>query len=143
MAARAEGEADMLKGNGHGKRGLVVEDEPSIARMCTRALGVEGLEVDVAIDGKAAQARLAQDGDKYDLCLIDIRTPGMNGIELYQYLKKTGSRVVNRVIFTTGDTINEEIKAFLGKTGQPFLPKPFTLEELRSVIKKTLEEQNG
>jgi DNA-binding response OmpR family regulator len=125
----------MLKGNGQGKRGLVVEDEPSIARMCLRALGVEGFEVDVASDGKAAQSQLARNGDIYDLCLIDIRTPGMNGIELYQYLKKTGSSMINRVIFTTGDTINEEIKTFLEKTGRPFLPKPFTLDELRSVIK--------
>ena len=125
----------MLKGNGQGKRGLVVEDEPTIARMCLRALGTEGFEVDVASDGKAAQAQLAENGDKYDLCLIDIRTPGMNGIELYQYLEETGSKMINRVIFTTGDIINDEIKTFLKETGQPFLPKPFTLDELRSVIK--------
>lgn len=125
----------MLKGNGQQKRSLVVEDEPSIARMCLRALGAEGFEVDIAIDGKAAQARLSGNGGNYDLCLIDIRTPGMNGIELYQYLEETGSRMINRVIFTTGDIINEEIKTFLNKTGRPFLPKPFTLDELRSVIK--------
>ena len=125
----------MLKGNGQGKRCLVVEDEPFIARMCLRALGTEGFEVDVASDGKAAQAQLAENGDKYDLCLIDIRTPGMNGIELYQYLEETGSKMINRVIFTTGDIINDEIKTFLKETGQPFLPKPFTLDELRSVIK--------
>jgi DNA-binding response OmpR family regulator len=125
----------MLKGNGQGKRGLVVEDEPTIARMCLRALGAEGFEVDVASDGKVAQARLAENGDKYDLCLIDIRTPGMNGIELYQYLKETGSEMINRVIFTTGDVVNDEIKTFLDETGRPFLPKPFTLDELRSVIK--------
>jgi len=125
----------MLKGNGQSKRSLVVEDEPTIARMCLRALGTEGFEVDVAIDGKAAKAQLAENGDKYDLCLIDIRTPGMNGIELYQYLKETGSEMINRVIFTTGDVVNDEIKTFLDETGRPFLPKPFTLDELRSVIK--------
>ena len=125
----------MLKGNGQGKRGLVVEDEPTIARMCLRALGTEGFEVDIASDGKVAQAQLAENGDKYDLCLIDIRTPGMNGIELYQYLKEIGSEMINRVIFTTGDVVNDEIKAFLEETGRPFLPKPFTLDELRSVIK--------
>ena len=128
----------MLKGNGQGKRSLVVEDEPSIARMCLRALGAEGFEVDVAVDGKAAQTRLSENGDIYDLCLIDIRTPGMNGIELYHYLKEIGSETINRVIFTTGDVINDEIKAFLEETGRPFLPKPFTLDELRSVVKTSL-----
>jgi len=125
----------MLKGNGQGKRSLVVEDEPTIARMCLRALGTEGFEVDVASDGKAAQAQLCENGNRYDLCLIDIRTPGMNGIELYQYLKEAGSEMINRVIFTTGDVVNDEIKTFLEETGRPFLPKPFTLDELRSVIK--------
>jgi len=125
----------MARVNGHEKRSLVVEDEPTIARMCLRALGAEGFEVDIAVDGKAAQARLCNDGDMYDLCLIDIRTPGMNGIELYQYLKEIGSEVIDRVIFTTGDTINDEIKTFLAETGRPFLPKPFTLDEFRSVIK--------
>jgi hypothetical protein len=43
--------------------------------------------------------------------------------------------MTNRVIFTTGDVINDEIKAFLEETGQRFLPKPFTLDEFRSVIR--------
>jgi CheY-like chemotaxis protein len=128
----------MARVNGPGKRSLVVEDEPTIARMCIRVLGGEGFEVDVASDGKAAQARLSGNEDLYDLCLIDIRTPGMNGIELYQYLKEIGSEITKRVIFTTGDIINDEVKAFLEETGQPFLPKPFTLDELRSVIKTAL-----
>jgi DNA-binding response OmpR family regulator len=128
----------MAKVNGNKKRSLVVEDEPTIARMCLRALGTEGFEVDLAADGKAAQVRLSGNQNRYDLCLIDIRTPGMNGIELYQYLQESGSEITQRVIFTTGDTINDEIKAFLEETGQPFLPKPFTLDELRSVIKTAL-----
>ena len=128
----------MVKGNGQQRRSLVVEDEPTIARMCLRALGTEGFEVDVASDGKAAQARLSGNEDLYDLCLIDIRTPRMNGIELYQYLKEIGSEMINRVIFTTGDVVNDEIKTFLEETGRPFLPKPFTLDELRSVIRITL-----
>jgi DNA-binding response OmpR family regulator len=125
----------MVKGNGQGQRSLVVEDEPSIARMCIRALGAEGFEVDIAADGKSAQGRLSEPGIRYDLCLIDIRTPGMNGIELYRYLEESGSEMINRVIFTTGDVVNDEIKTFLEETGRPFLPKPFTLDELRSVIK--------
>jgi len=128
----------MAKVNGHKKRSLVVEDEPTIARMCLRALGAEGFEVDIAVDGKAAQARLGGNGESYDLCLLDIRTPGMNGIELYHYLKEIGSEMTDRVIFTTGDTINDEIKTFLDETSRPFLPKPFTLDELRSAIKEAM-----
>ena len=127
----------MAKSNGQ-PRSLVVEDEPSIAKMCIRVLKSADFEVDIAIDGKEAQTRFSESGDIYDLCLIDIRTPGMNGIELYDYLADIGSDMINRVIFTTGDVINDEIKAFLEKTGRPFLPKPFTPNELRSAIKKSL-----
>jgi len=126
----------MTEASGRDKRSLVVEDEPSIARMCVRALGTEGFEVDVAVDGKSAQERLRR--NMYDLCLIDIRTPGMSGIELYQQLEEDGSEMTKRIIFTTGDVINDNIKAFLEETGRPFLPKPFTPDELRSVIKIAL-----
>jgi len=126
----------MTRASGREKRALVVEDEPAIARMCTRVLGAEGFEVDAAVDGKSAQDRLRR--SMYDLCLIDIRTPGMDGIELYQQLKDEHPEMTNRVIFTTGDVINDNLKAFLAETGRPFLPKPFTPSELRSTIKIAL-----
>jgi DNA-binding response OmpR family regulator len=115
------------------KRGLVVEDEPNIAKMCIRVLRAEGFDVDMAVDGNVAQVLLRK--NTYDLCLIDIRTPGMNGIELYHQLEDDCPEMTNRVIFTTGDVINDNIKAFLEETGQPFLPKPFTPSELRSKIR--------
>jgi CheY-like chemotaxis protein len=126
----------MTRASDREKKGLVVEDEPAIARMCVRVLEAEGFEVDVAVDGKSAQDQLRK--NMYDLCLIDIRTPGMNGIELYQQLKDECPEMINRVIFTTGDVINGNIKAFLAETGRPFLPKPFTPSELRSTIKIAL-----
>jgi DNA-binding response OmpR family regulator len=126
----------MTKASGREKRGLIVEDEPAIAKMCIRALKAEGFGADVAVDGKSAQDQLRR--NMYDLCLIDIRTPGMNGIELYQRLKDDCPEMTNRVIFTTGDVINDNIKAFLEETGRPFLPKPFTPNELRSTIRIAL-----
>jgi DNA-binding response OmpR family regulator len=115
------------------KRVLVVEDEPAIARVCERTLTAEGFEVDIAVNGKLAYSWL--DKDMYDLCLVDIRTPEMNGMELYRRLKEDCSEMTNRVIFTTGDVINGKVKVFLEETGRPLLAKPFTPEELRSVVR--------
>ena len=137
MVAKAQGGTGMTpRASGSKKRGLVVEDEPTIAKMCTRVLAAEGFEVDIAVDGKSALNVLKE--KKFDLCLIDIRTPEMNGTELYHQLKERHLEMVNKIIFTTGDTINEKIKAFLAETGRPFLPKPFTPSELRSMIRKAL-----
>ena len=137
MVAEAQGGTGMTtRASGSKKRGLVVEDEPTIAKMCTRVLAAEGFEVDIAVDGKSALNVLKE--KEFDLCLIDIRTPEMNGTELYHQLKERHPGMVNKIIFTTGDTINEKIKAFLAETGRPFLPKPFTPSELRSMIRKAL-----
>ena len=126
----------MTRSSDREKRGLVVEDEPAIAKMCVRILGAEGFEVDVAVDGKAALNVLKE--KEFDLCIIDIRTPEMNGTELYHHLEERHPEMVNKVIFTTGDVINDKIKAFLAETGRPFLPKPFTPTELRSTIRIAL-----
>ena len=81
------------------KKILVVEDEAGIRQVCRRALTSEGFEVDVAVNGKVAEDLLGEKG--YHLCLIDIRTPVMNGKQLYQYIEDRYPGLLDRVIFTT------------------------------------------
>ena len=63
------------------KRILVIEDEPAICALCQRALSSEGFKVDIAVNGKEAQDMIEK--RQYDLYLLDIRLPVMNGKELY------------------------------------------------------------
>jgi DNA-binding response OmpR family regulator len=133
VVIEAPGDIRMVGESSKGKRVLVVEDEPAIARVCVRTLTAEGFEVDIAVNGKVAHYWL--DKNMYDLCLVDIRTPEMNGMELYRQLQEDCSEMTNRVIFTTGDVINANVKVFLEETGRPFLAKLFTPEELRSVVR--------
>jgi CheY-like chemotaxis protein len=58
---------------------LVVEDEPCIALISTRTLTAEGFQVGIAVNGEIALEMWRQ--KDYDLCISDIRTPRMNGIE--------------------------------------------------------------
>ncbi len=120
------------------KRILVVEDEPSICQVCLRALGGEGFEVDFTGDGAGAQSRLRE--REYALCLVDLRTPGMNGQQFYQWLNEERPELLDRVIFTTGDLVSGDTKSFLENVGRPVLPKPFTLDELKAVIRDTLKQ---
>jgi CheY-like chemotaxis protein len=116
----------------------VVEDEPVISRMCQRMLIAEGFDVDIAMDGLTAKKMV---NDKsYDLCLSDIRTPYMNGIQLYHYLEQEHPELARRVIFTTGDVMSGYIAQFFEVTKRPVLPKPFTPDELRQVIRDALAE---
>jgi len=120
------------------KKILVVEDEPAISQVCLRTLTSEGFEVDIAVNGEVAQDMLG--GKDYDLCLIDIRTPVMSGKQLYQCIQAKHPKLIDRVIFTPGDVVDGDTQSFLEQTGRPFLPKPFTPDELRTVIRETLRQ---
>ena len=120
------------------KRVLVVEDEPAINAVCRRVLTSEGFEVDIAVNGKIAQDMIEE--RQYDLCLIDIRTPTMTGKELHQWLKEKHPQLASRVIFTTGDLVGGDTQIFLEQAHRPFLPKPFTPDELKAIVREALRQ---
>jgi DNA-binding response OmpR family regulator len=115
---------------------LVIEDELGIGKVCTRTLNAEGFQVEVALNGKVALDVLSQ--RRFDLCLVDIRTPEMNGIELYTQLQKNYPGMANKVVFTTGDVLASDIKSFLESTGRPYLAKPFSPDELVATVRAAL-----
>ena len=118
------------------RRILVVEYEPVISRVCIQTLTGEGFKLDSAVNGSVAEGMLGQ-GD-YDLVLIDIRTPVMNGKQLYQSIIEKYPELVSRVIFTTGDVLGGDTKSFLEESGRLFLPKPFIPDELKTVVREAL-----
>jgi len=120
------------------KRVLVVEDEPAICELCRRVLSGEGFEVDIAVNGKMAQDVVEK--KQYDLCLLDIRLPTMNGRELYQWLQEKHPQLASRVIFTTGSVIAGNTQSFLQQAARPSLPKPFTPGELKAIARETLRQ---
>jgi len=117
---------------------LVVEDEPAICDLCKRVLSGEGFEVGIAANGKVAQDMI--EDKKYDLFLVDIRTPEMDGRELYQWMQEKHLQLASRVIFTSGSVIGKDTTTFIEQTGRPFLPKPFTPDELEAIVRETLKE---
>lgn len=119
------------------KRILIVEDEPAICQVCLRTLTGEGFDVDVAANGAVAQDMLGK--KEYDLCLIDIRTPIMNGRELYQHIKEEHPELANKVIFTTGDVLDDRLELLLREANRPYLPKPFTPDELTAAVRQALK----
>ena len=115
------------------KYALVIEDEPLISRVCKKILLSEGFEVDTAINSSIAKEMIAE--KKYDLCLSDIRTPKMDGMEFYKYLEKEYPNLADKIIFTTGDVLSGNIATFLKESKRPFLPKPFLPDELKKIVR--------
>jgi len=120
------------------KRILLVEDEPAICELCQRILSGEGLEVDIAVNGKIAQGMIEE--KQYDLFLFDIKLPVMNGRELYQWLREEHPKQMSKVIFTSGSVLGKDTQLFVEQTDRPFLPKPFTADELKAIARETLKE---
>ncbi len=118
------------------KRILLVEDEPAICQLCQVVLTGEGFEVDIAVNGKVAQDMIEE--KQYDLFLFDIKLPVMNGAELYQRLKEKHPKQISKVIFKYVSVLGEGTLLFVEQTGRPFLPKPFTHDELKAKVRETL-----
>jgi DNA-binding response OmpR family regulator len=120
------------------KVALIIEDELPISRACQRVLEAEGFEVDAAMNCLIAMKMVLE--KKYDICLSDIRTPGMDGMEFYRYLKKVLPDLASKIIFTTGDILSGNTSEFLKEVKRPCLLKPFSLAELIKIIRVSCNE---
>lgn len=122
-----------------GKSILVVDDEAVFTDPLCRILSREGHVVEVARDG--AEALRAISRQNYQCILMDIRMPGMGGKELYRHIKESNETLAKRVIFATGDTLNPETQEFLENSGNAWLGKPFTVDELENKIQECLAQR--
>jgi len=116
---------------------LVVDDEESIREVFGRVLKRAGYQVDTAADGLAAWEAIRK--RDYDLILCDINIPRLPGDKLYKRLASEKPHVLPRIVFITGDTHNKHIQAFLSKTSNFFLTKPFELKDFIKVVTQALE----
>jgi len=116
---------------------LLVEDEEAVRRFAARALESRGYKVLKATTGVEALDVLAAHSDEIDLVISDVMMPEMDGPKLLQQLRKTLPDM--KVIFISGyaeEALRRELaedESFL------FLPKPFSLKDLASVVKEALE----
>ncbi len=126
-----------MSGAGSGKKKILfVEDEAVICTIYRLVLEAEGFDVYIAADCLTAQKMINH--TNYDLCLIDILIPEMSGRQLYQWLLETHPQLATKVIFCTGSSMDERIKKFLEKSGRPLLSKPFSIDELISIIQEAM-----
>ena len=121
---------------GVGKKVLVIDDEEAILQMVRETLAEQGYEVDIARDGESALSRLGQ--TTYDLALCDWKMPGLNGQQIYERVRISNPALSERMIFFTGDVINDKAERFLRESRRVCLSKPFSLVEFRAAIGKAL-----
>jgi CheY-like chemotaxis protein len=113
-------------------RVLVVDDEPHILHYMHATLDAWGHVPVVARNGREG-LELA-DREAFDLVISDLRMPELSGREFYEELARRHPGLAARLIFSTGDTVRGDTLAFLESLDRPYLHKPFSLAELRTLL---------
>jgi len=114
---------------------LLVEDEPNIARFVEFELTHEGYEVTKAEDGRE-RLKLAEGGG-FDLMLLDIMLPGLNGLEVLRRLRKSSQLPV--IMLTARDAVMDKVTG-LDMGADDYITKPFSIEELLARIRTALRK---
>ena len=116
---------------------LVVDDEKGVRNVLATVLEKEGYVVDTAQNGKEAIKK--SNATLYDLALIDIRLPDMEGTELLSAMKETTPKMV-KIIVTGYPSLENAIEA-TNKGADAYILKPFKMESVVHTIKEHLRKQ--
>ncbi|MCI9411771.1 MAG: response regulator transcription factor [Eubacterium sp.] len=115
-------------------RVLIVEDEISIAKMIAMNLKVAGYETKMFHDGREAAEALEEER-AYDIALLDVMLPGMDGFALFEIVR---SYEIPVIFLTAKDDINSKIQGLQGGA-EDYIVKPFDMLELMVRMEKVLE----
>lgn len=120
---------------------LVAEDEKKIAGFIKRGLKEEGYAVDVAYDGEEAYDLATINLNEYDLIILDVVMPKMDGVTLCRKLRE--EKITAPVLMLTGkDAVKDKVTG-LDSGANDYLTKPFAFEELLARIRAVLRKNEG
>ncbi|MFN7924451.1 MAG: sigma-54 dependent transcriptional regulator [Bryobacteraceae bacterium] len=115
------------------QRILIVEDEDRLRRVVELQLRTAGYEIEMAATAELALPM----AERADLILTDLRLPGMDGLAMIEQLRQRNSQVPV-IVMTAFSSVETAVQAM--KAGaQDFLPKPFSMDHLMTVVAKALE----
>jgi len=110
---------------------LIVDDEPEIRETLFEILR-NTHRVVAASSGREALERMR--AENFDIVLMDIRMPDLDGRALYQEIEQRRPGQGRRVVFVTGDTLTSALRDFVSESGRPVIEKPFLPNDVRRVV---------
>jgi len=116
---------------------LVIDDEEAIRDSCCQVLSKNGYVTETAVDSRSGLRKLRE--VKPDLVLIDLKMPGMGGMELLKEIGRIDPDIIS-IVITGYATVESAVEA-MKLNAYDFLPKPFTPDQLRVVIERGLERR--
>jgi CheY-like chemotaxis protein len=116
---------------------LVVDDEQMLCSAIERILGADH-HVTTVTRAKDALSRLGG-GERFDLILCDLMMPEMTGMDLYDELRQSTPDQAERFIFMSGGAFTDNARAFLARSSNEVIDKPFKSAGLRQVVHRFLQ----
>lgn len=117
---------------------LIVEDEEGLVEFLELELKYEGYLVDVAYDGRTGLDKATK--QDYDIILLDLMMPGLNGIEVCRRLRTTKNTPV--IMLTAKDSVMDRVMG-LDNGADDYLSKPFAIEELFARMRVIFRRQEN
>jgi PAS domain S-box-containing protein len=118
---------------------LVIDDEAVMRDGCFRILAKEGCEVFTAANGEEGLAAIREDPQGFAVVLLDLKMPGMGGMEVLEAAREVNPALLI-VVITGYATVDSAVEA-MKKGAYDFIPKPFTPDQLRLVVSRALEKR--
>jgi len=115
---------------------LVVDDDEYIRGGCARILAKEGWSAVCVNDGNQGLKEIRGNPNDYDVVLLDQLMPGMSGLEILDQIRTLNSNLP--VIIMTGSVTTDSANELVQKGAFDCIPKPFTPDELRAVVRKAV-----
>jgi PAS domain S-box-containing protein len=128
-----------IAATGTGSRLLVVDDEPMILDLIVDVFDGQEIQVDTAANGDEACRKIGNQA--YDVVITDVRMPQMNGFDLYSEIMAMRPEMEGRVIFMTGDLIDDETVRFLAEVNARSIAKPLEIPHVMAAVAETIERQ--
>jgi DNA-binding response OmpR family regulator len=115
---------------------LIVEDEEKLAKALKKGLTLKGFAVDWLPDPEKARSRILLYRDEYDLIILDLMLPGLDGAQITESVRK--ENVTTPIIILTARNETEHKVDLLNKGADDYIVKPFSFEELLARINSVL-----
>ena len=114
---------------------LIVEDSPLVQRMYGLAFSRREHELTTASDGRAALVHLADPASRFDVILLDLRMPGMNGVEFLREVRRDARLAQLPIVLTTMEPEESELLREARRLGvTAVVKKPWHPQELRDLV---------
>ncbi len=111
---------------------LIIEDEKNLARFVELELKHEGIETEVCYDGRSGLKSALDESKKWDLILLDLMLPELNGLEVARRIRQVSNIPI--MMMTARDSVMDQVSGF-DHGADDYITKPFAIEELLARIR--------